>query len=102
MKGVPKSEAEEYGKSDENCWRYGDSGHKTYACFRHHTIKGTKLPLAPWKVSATRPTKHARDDDDNEKNLPTAKTQKVAAVDPMEVEQPAAPPFPWEDSESDF
>jgi hypothetical protein len=100
-KGVPKAEATEYEKSRDNCWRCGDTGHKTYECFRHHTVKGTELPKAPWKVSGNQPTrKRLRNDDDDDKP-PAAKAQKIAAVETMEVEQPAVP-HPWEDSESDF
>jgi hypothetical protein len=92
----------EYKKSPDNCWRYGDTGHKTYECYRHHTIKGTELPKAPWRSSVVqKPRKWARDDDDEDDRPPAAKAQKIAAVETMEVEKPAAP-YPWEDSESDF
>jgi hypothetical protein len=104
LKGVPKAEAAEYAKNPDNCWRCGDTGHKTYECYRHHTVKGSELPKAPWRSSAVQPTrKRARDDnDDNDNDKPPAtKTQKIAAVEPMEVEQ-LVTPYPWEDSESDF
>jgi hypothetical protein len=101
LRGVPKAESTEYEKSPDNCWRCGDTGHKTYECYRHHTVRGTELPKAPWRSSAVQPTKkRARNDDDDEKP-PATKAQKIAAIDTMEVEQPAVP-HPWEDSESDF
>jgi hypothetical protein len=102
LKGVPRNEAAEYEKSPNNCWRCGDTTHKTYECYRHHTIKGTELPKAPWRSSVVSNTKkRSREDNDDDTNPPAAKAQKIAAVETMEVEEPAAP-YPWEDSESDF
>jgi hypothetical protein len=103
LQGVPKNEAAEYEKSPDNCWRCGDTGHKTYECYRHHTVKGTELPRAPWRSSAVQKTKkRARDDnDDNDDKPPAAKAQKIATVETMEVEEPTVL-YPWEDSEEDF
>jgi hypothetical protein len=48
-----------------------------------------------------RTKKRARDDDDDDDKPPATKAQKIAAVETMEVEEPAAS-YPWEDSEEDF
>jgi hypothetical protein len=102
LHGVPKNEAAEYEKSPDNCWRCGDTGHKTYECYRHHTVKGTELPRAPWRSSAIQATKkRARNDDDDDDKPPAVKAQKIAAVETMEVEEPVVS-YPWEDSEEDF
>ena len=96
LKGVPAAEREEYGRSREDCWRCGRSGHKTYECYAGTTAKGTTLPKAPWKVSAVAQGKRKRTE---ESDGQPAKQQKVAAVETMDTN--AAQPL-WEDSESDF
>jgi len=94
LTGVPAKEREEYGRSNDDCWRCGRSGHKTYECFAGSTKKGTPLPTAPWKVSAVHGEKRKRSE---EPEAPTpAKQQKVAAVEVVDT----APL--WEESDSDF
>jgi len=94
LTGVPAKEREEYGRSNDDCWRCGRSGHKTYECFAGSTKKGTSLPTAPWKVSAVHGEKRKRSEEP-EAPIP-AKQQKVAAVETMDT----APL--WEESDSDF
>ena len=95
LTGVPAKEKEEYGKSPEDCWRCGRSGHRTYECFSFNTKKGTTLPPAPWKAAAVR-EKRKRTEEPEER--PAAKQQKVSAVEGMITDQPL-----WADSEdSDF
>ena len=95
LKGVPTKEQEEYGRSQEDCWRCGRSGHRTYECFSFNTRKGTALPPAPWKASAVTQGKRKRSEEPEASA--TAKQQKVAAVEAMDMDAPL-----WEDSESDF
>ena len=95
LKGVPATEREEYGKSREDCWRCGRSGHKTYECYAGTTTKGTTLPRAPWKISAVGQGKRKREDQET----PPAKQQKIAAVETMDTD--AGQPI-WDESESDF
>ena len=92
LKGVPSKEAEEYRKSQEDCWRYGRPGHRTYDCFSFQTVQGTALPPAPWKVAAVETMKRKRENEPEEP--PAAKQQKVAAVEEMATDLPL-----WEDSE---
>ena len=94
LTGVPAKEREEYGRSNDDCWRCGRSGHRTYDCFAASTKKGTCLPMAPWKVSAVQEGKRKRSEEP--KALIPAKQQKVAAVETMDM----APL--WEESDSDF
>ena len=47
LKGVPQKEQDEYLQSQDNCWRCGMSGHRTYECFAHTTRRGTTLPKTP-------------------------------------------------------
>jgi len=94
LTGVPAKEREEYGKSKDDCWRCGRSGHRTYECYAGSTKRGTSLPTAPWKVSAVRREKRKRSEEP-EAPIP-AKQQKVAAVETMDT----APL--WEESDSDF
>jgi len=94
LTGVPAKEREEYGRSNDDCWRCGRSGHRTYECFAGSTKKGTSLPTAPWKVSAVHGEKRKRSEEP-EAPIP-AKQQKVAAVEVMDT----APL--WEESDSDF
>jgi len=97
MKGVPNAEKEEYHQDRDNCWRCGRGGHKTYECLSFQTHRGTKLPPAPWKTAAvSAPTgKWGREEDKEE---PTAKQQKIAAVETMEVDTMPM----WESDDSDF
>jgi len=94
LTGVPAKEREEYGRSNDDCWRCGRSGNRTYECFARSTKKGTSLPMAPWKVSAVHGEKRKRSEEP-EAPIP-AKQQKVAAVETMDT----APL--WEESDSDF
>ena len=96
--GVLAKEQEEYGRSRDDCWRYGRSTHKTYQCFSFNTKKGTALPPAPWKASAVAQGKRKRSEEPEEA-APANKQQKVAAVETMDTD--AVRPL-WEDSESDF
>jgi len=97
MKGVPNAEKEEYRQDWDNCWRCGRGGHKTYECLSFQTRRGTKLPPAPWKTAAvSAPTgKRGREEDKEE---PTAKQQKIAAVETMEVDTMPM----WESDDSEF
>jgi len=103
LKGVPTAEREEYGLSREDCWQCGRSGPKTYECFSFNTKKGTALPPAPWKVSATGQMKQKGTEDSDEQ---PSKQQKIAAVETMEIEATASRgkggTLPWDDSDSDF
>jgi len=96
LKGVPSKEAEEYRMSQEDCWRCGRPGHRTYDCFSFQTVQGTALPPAPWKVAAVETTKRKREDEPEEPAA--AKQQKMVAVEEMATDLPL-----WADSEdSDF
>jgi len=96
LKGVPEKEKEEYGKSWDDCWRCGRSGHKTYECYAFTTRNGTALPPAPWKVAATTQGKRKRSEEPEEPSA--TKQQKVAAVEEMVTDLPL-----WADSgDSDF
>ena len=94
LTGVPAKEREEYRRSNDDCWRCGRSGHRTYQCFAGSTKRGTSLPTAPWKVSAVHGEKRKRSEEP-EAPIP-AKQQKVAAVEVMDTT-----PL-WEESDSDF
>ena len=99
MKGVPIGEKEEYRPDRDGCCRCGRAGHKTFECLSFQTRKGTKLPPAPWKTAAvSTPTGKRGREEKEEKEEPTAKQQKIAAVETMEVD---AEPM-WESDDSDF
>jgi len=98
LTGVPAEERKEYGRSNDDCWRCGRSGHRTYECFAGSTKRGTSLPMAPWKVSAVHREKRKRSEEP-EAPIP-AKQQKVGTVETMVIDQPAAKI--WDESDSDF
>jgi len=99
LTGVPAKEREEYGRSSDDCWRCGRSGHRTYECFTGNTKKGTALPPAPWRVSAVAMTAPEKRKQSEEPDAPPAKQQKVAAADTMDTDHGKL----WENSEdSDF
>jgi len=52
LKGVPRTEREEYGQSHEDCWRCSQGSHKIYKCLAFNIRKGTMLSPAPWKAAA--------------------------------------------------
>ena len=52
LKGVPQNEVDNHKKDQDNCWRCGRPGHRTFDCFSFQTIKGTALPPASWKAAA--------------------------------------------------
>jgi len=52
LKGVSTKEQEEYGQNQDDCWRCGRTGHRTYECFSFNTRRGTALLTASWKVAA--------------------------------------------------
>jgi len=62
-----------------------------------NTWQGTALPKAPWKAAAAG-QKRGRENK-KDKEAPTTKQQKVAAVETMETD--AVAPL-WEESDSDF
>jgi len=102
LQGVPQNEIEAHKKNRDGCWRCGRTGHRTHDCYSFQTIQGTELPPAKWKVAAVNPPapglasgKRKREGDEGNA---TAKQQKVAAVEEMDIEPPA-----WADAEdSDF
>jgi len=102
LQGVPQNEIEAHKKNRDGCWRCGRTGHRTHDCYSFQTIQGTELPPAKWKVAAVNPPapelasgKRKREGDEGNA---TAKQQKVAAVEEMNIEPPA-----WADAEdSDF
>jgi len=106
LQGVPPKEQEEY-KATDSCWRCGRPGHKTFECYAFTTARGTSLPAAPWKAAAVGSNqKGGKRKAANELDERLVKQQKVAAVEPMAIEE-AEPPrkieaAPWDDSDSDF
>jgi len=98
LTGVPAKEREEYGRSNDDCWRCGRGGHRTYECYAGSTKKGTSLPPAPWKISAVHGEKRKKSEE-SEAPIP-AKQQKVGVVETMVIGQPAAKI--WDESDSDF
>jgi len=105
LKGVPQQEIDAHKKNQDGCWRCGRTGHKTFKCFSFQRVQGTAQPAAPWKAAAVGESlapaplpKRPRENDDPTQE-PTAKNQKIAAVETMDTE---ASFLQWEDSESDF
>jgi len=96
LKGVPSQEHEEYFRNQDGCWRCRQKGHRTYECFAHTTRHGTPLPKAPWKAAGVA-IKRKHDEESREE--PTPKQQKIAAIDVMQVEPSQKLPI-WTD-ESD-
>jgi len=99
LKGVPQREQETYLKNQDDCWRCGRTGHRTFECFSFSTLQGTPLPKALWKAATVAVSNGKRGREEAEEELPATKQQKVAAVETMDTEAPT--PL-WEDSESDF
>jgi len=56
FQGVRQDEIDEHTKNAQGCWRCGRDNHSTYQCYARTTKKGTTLPEAPGKISATTTT----------------------------------------------
>jgi len=98
LQGVPQNEIKAHKKNRDGCWRCGRTGHRTHDCYSFQTIQGTELPPAKWKVATVNPpapelASGERKREGDEGNA-TAKQQKVAAVEEMDIEPPA-----WADAE---
>jgi len=101
FEGVPISEKREH-QGTRGCHRCGRTGHRAFQCYAATTLKGTGLPPAPWKVSGvTEGRKRQRLEREEDEEVHTAKQQKVAAVETMEIDDPELPIWA-ESDESDF
>jgi len=74
---LPAGVRKEYGASEENCWRCGRAGHRTFEYFANSTKKGTTLASAPGKVASSAKSKWTNDDDPE---TPTAAKPHLSTV----------------------
>jgi len=88
----------EYGASEENCWRCGRAGHRTFECFANSTKKGTMLPSAPLKGASSAKQKRT-DGDDPE--TPAAAKPHLSTVKGKDSDMREATAV-WADDESEF
>ena len=58
LNGMPDKKQEEYGRSPEDCWRCGHSGHRTYECFSFNTREGTTCNTRMFHQRHNRPGGH--------------------------------------------
>ena len=104
LQGVPQTEVDGHKKVQDGCWRCGRTGHRTFDCFSFQTAQGTTLPPAPWKAAAVPPPKPEgkRGRNSESEDAPSAKQQKVAAVETMDIDAGPTLAHRWKDSDSDF
>jgi len=103
LKGVPKTESEEYGKDSKCCDRCGRSNHRTDSCFATTTRSGTTLPAAPWKASAgtSRGPKRKRDQEEDEEPMPKRQNKDLPKDPDLDMREAAAVSALWENSDSE-
>ena len=89
LAGVPAKERKEYGSSQDNCWRCGRGGHKTFECYAGTTTEGTSLPTAPTKGASS--VKRKRDNKElNEAPTPKQSRKTVIKTEDDDMREAAA------------